>query len=158
LTVEYLKQQARVDTPILTYRGAAPALNDLLGGHIHLLADPMLSSLPNVTAGNFKALAVTSAARSPLAPNVPTIAESGMPAFEMLSWYGLWAPRDLAADARSVLERDVQSVVKSARFRDRLAALGFEPNYRDAAGLEAYVVAEMAKYAPIVKASNLKVQ
>lgn len=158
LTVEYLKQQAQVDTPILTYRGAGPALNDLAGGHIQLLADPMLSSLPNVTAGNFKALAVTSATRSPLAPAVPTIAESGMPAFEMLSWYGLWAPRGLTADVKSVLAREVEAVVTSARFREKLAPLGFEPTFRDAAGLEAYVVDEMAKYGPIVKASNLKVQ
>ena len=74
LTVEFLKLQAKVEVPTLPYRGAGPALNDLVGGHIHLLADPMLSALPNVKAGKLKALAVTTAKRTPLAPDVPTVA------------------------------------------------------------------------------------
>jgi tripartite-type tricarboxylate transporter receptor subunit TctC len=158
LTVEFLKQQAGVETPIVPYRGAGPALNDLLGGHIHLVADPMLSSLPNVTAGTLKALAVTSAKRSPLAPNVPTVAESGMPPFEMLSWYGLWAPKGIGAEVQAFLAREVAAVATSPRLRERLTPLGFEPTYRDGAGLEAYVVEEMTKYAPIVKAAGIKVQ
>lgn len=158
LTVEYLKQQAKVDTPVLPYRGAGPALNDLMGGHIHLLADPMLSSLPNVTAGKFKALAVTSAKRSPLAPNVPTIAENGLPPFEMLSWYGLWAPKGLAAPAAQYLGKEVAGAVASQKFKDKLAPLGFEATYRDSAGLKAYVVDEMKIYEPIVKAAKIQVQ
>ncbi len=147
-----------MDTPILPYRGAGPALNDLLGGHIHLLADPMLSSLPNVTAGKFKALAVTSAKRTPMAPDVPTIAENGLPPFEMLTWYGLWAPRGIGPDVQAFLGKEVAVVVTSAKFRDRLTVLGFEPTYRDSAGLEAYVVEEMKRYDPLVKAANIKVQ
>jgi len=158
LTVEYLKQQAKVDAPILAYRGAGPALNDLLGGHIHLLADPMLSSLPNVTAGKFKALAVNSAKRTTLAPSVPTIAENGLPPFEMLSWYGLWAPPGIGPNVQAFLGKEVAAVVSSPKFRDRLTPLGFEPSYRDSAGLEAYVVEEIKRYDPIVRAANIKVQ
>ena len=158
LTVEFLKQQAKIETPVLPYRGAGPALNDLVGGHIHLLADPMLSSLPNVTAGKLKALAVTSVKRTPLAPDVPTIAENGLPPFEMLSWYGLWAPKGLDADAAQFLGKEVAAVVASQKFKEKLTPYGFEPTYRDAAGLRAYIVEEMARYEPIVKAAKIKVE
>lgn len=158
LTVEYLKLQAKVTTPTLPYRGAGPALNDLVGGHIHLLADPMLSALPNVKAGKLKALAVTTAKRTPLAPDVPTVAENGMPAFDMVSWYGLWAPRGIGADVQTFLGKEVAAVVGAAKFVDRLAALGFEASYKDGKGLEAFVIAEMAKVKPIIEAAKIKVE
>jgi tripartite-type tricarboxylate transporter receptor subunit TctC len=103
-------------------------------------------------------LAVTSAERTPLAPNVPTIAENGLPPFEMLTWYGLWAPRGIGADVQAYLGKEVAAAVNSPKFRDRLTALGFEPTYRDSAGLEAYVVEEMKRYDLIVKAANIKMQ
>ena len=158
LTVEFLKQQAGIDTPILAYRGGGPALNDLVGGHIHLLADPMLSSLPNVMSGRLKPLAVTSARRTPLAPEVPTIAENGLPPFEMLSWYAVWAPKDLDAGAAAFLGKHVAEVVGSDRFKQRLSPLGFEAVFKGPADLRAYVIEEMARYAPIVNAAKIKVE
>lgn len=158
LTIEFLKQQAKVDTPVVAYRGAGPVLNDLVGGHVHLTADPMLSSLPNVQAGKLKAFAVTSAKRSALAPDVPTIAENGLPPFEMLSWYGLWAPKGLDAAAAAYLGKEVREVVGSAAFKAKLAPVGFEPTYRDGAGLRAYMIEEMARYKPIVEAARIKVE
>lgn len=158
LTVEFLRQQAGVETPILAYRGGGPVLNDMVGGHVHLLADPMLSTLPNVQAGRLKPLAVTSRNRTPLAPDVPTFEENGLPPFEMLSWYGLWAPRDLAPDAAAFLAKEVAAVVTSERFKQRLGPLGFEPMYKDSAALKAFVVSEMSRYEPIVKGAKFKAQ
>ena len=158
MTVEFLKQQAGIDVPILPYRGAGPALNDLVGGHIHLLADPMLSSLPNVNAGKLKPLAVTTAKRTPLAPQVRTIAENGLPPFEMVSWYAVWGPKDLPPDVMTFLTREIAAVVDSARFKDKLTPLGFEPVFRNSAELRTYVVDEIKVYEPIVKAAKIKLE
>lgn len=158
LTVEFLKLQAKVDAPTLPYRGAGPALNDLVGGHIHLLADPMLSALPNVKAGKLKALAVTTAKRTPLAPEVPTVAENGMPPFEMVSWYAVWGPKGLDAGAMTFLGKHIADVAGSKAFTEKLAKLGFEATYRNAADLRAYIVEEMQRYQPIIKAAKIEVK
>ena len=93
LAVELLKRDAGVNTPVIAYKGAGPALTDLMGGQVQLMADPMLSSLPLAKAGKIKALAITSLKRVAIAPEIPTVAESGMNGFEFASWYGLWGPK-----------------------------------------------------------------
>ena len=93
MAVELLKRDAGVSTLVIAYKGAGPALTDLMGGQIQLMADPMLSSLPLAKAGKIKALAITSTKRVPIAPNIPTVAELGMTGFDFASWYGLWGPR-----------------------------------------------------------------
>lgn len=158
LTVEFLKLQTKVVSPTLPYRGAGPALNDLVGGHIHLLADPMLSALPNVKAGKLKALAVTTAKRTPLAPDVPTVEENGLPPFEMVSWYAVWGPKGLDAGALSYLGKHIADVAGSAAFKNKLAPLGFEATYRNSADLRAYIVDEMKRYDPIIKAAKIEVK
>lgn len=158
LTVEFLKLQAKVEVPTLPYRGAGPALNDLVGGHIHLLADPMLSALPNVKAGKLKALAVTTAKRTALAPDVPTVEENGMPPFEMVSWYAVWGPKGLDAAAMSFLGKHIADVAGSAAFKGRLTPLGFEAVYRNASDLRAYIEKETKLYEPIIKAARIKVE
>lgn len=158
LTVEYLKLQAKVEVPTLPYRGAGPALNDLVGGHIHLLADPMLSALPNVKAGKLKALAVTTAKRTPLAPEVPTVEENGMPPFEMVSWYAVWGPKGLDAGAMTFLAKHIADVANSPAFKGKLAPLGFEATYRNATDLKRYIEDEMKRYQPIIQAARIKVE
>ncbi|MCC7425636.1 MAG: tripartite tricarboxylate transporter substrate binding protein [Alphaproteobacteria bacterium] len=158
LALEFLKRQAGVPNEIAAYRGAGPALNDLVAGTIHILADPMLSSLPLVRGGRLKPLAVTSLARSPLAPEVPTVAESGMQAFEMLSWYAVWGPPDMDAEATATLARLIGAVTQSARFKERLAALGFSARSTTPEGLRRFVEAEVAKYREIVQAANIRVE
>src|SRR3954447_11974602 len=88
LAVELLKRDAGLDTLVISYRGTAPALTDLMSGQIQLLADPMLSSLPLAQAGKIKARGLRSRKRSPAAPEIPTVEESGMTGFEFVSWYG----------------------------------------------------------------------
>lgn len=84
---------------IVTYRGSALALTDLIGGHVHLMVDPLGVALPHVKAGKLKALAITSRERNAAAPDIPTVAESGMPELVFSSWYGVWGPRSLPAEA-----------------------------------------------------------
>lgn len=158
LAIEALKKQAGIDAEVVAYKGAGPALNDLIGGQVHLMADPMLSSLPHVKSGRLRALAVTSAKRTPLAPDVPTVAESGMQAFDMVSWYAVWGPKGLPADVSAYLSKNIAEVVNSDRFKQKLAPFGFEPDFKDSGALRAFVVDEMKRYGEIVKASKIQVQ
>src|SRR5215208_3856098 len=111
LAIELLKRDAGLDTLVIAYKGAGPALTDLMSGQTQLMADPMLSSLPLAQGGKIKALAITSAKRLSTAPEIPTVAESGMTGFEFVSWYGLWAPKDLPHDLVVKLQSEVAKIV-----------------------------------------------
>ena len=158
LCVELLKLRAGVTNEVVAYRGGGPALADLAAGNIHLLADPMLSSLPLVRGGRAKALAVTTRARSALAPEVPTVAESGMEPLEMVSWYGLWGPKGMEPAIVAELSRRVGVVTASAPFRQRLETLGFVPRGSSPEGLRQFVEQEIAQYRPIVQAAGIRVE
>lgn len=158
LAVEVLKAQAGIDTDVVTYKGAGPALTDLMGGQVQLMADPMLSSLPHVKAGRLKALAVTSLKRSALAPEIPTVEESGMQPLEMVSWYGVWAPKNLDPKAAEFLDAAVSKVVNSDKFKDKLTVFGFEPMYKNGADLKTFVVDETKRYGEIVNSAGIKVE
>src|SRR5215468_8309278 len=127
LAIELLKRDAGVDTLVVAYKGTGPALNDLVSGQIHLLADPMLSSLPLAQGGKIKALGLTSLKRAAAAPEIPTVEESGVKGFHFVSWYGLWAPKNLPADISAKLQADVANVLARPDTKERLSVLGFEP-------------------------------
>src|ERR1700716_298252 len=127
LCIELLKQDAGLDTLVISYKGTAPALTDLMSGQTHLLADPMLSSLPLARGGQIQALGLTSLKRAPAAPEIPTVEESGMKGFEFVSWYGLWGPKNLAADVSAKRQADVANVLALPDMKLRLNALGFDP-------------------------------
>lgn len=158
LALEALKAQAGVDVDIVTYKGAGPALTDMMGGQVQLMADPMLSSLPHVKSGRLKALAVTSPRRSPLAPDVPTVEESGMQPLDMVSWYGVWGPKDLDPAAADYLGAAVSKVVNSEKFREKLTVFGFEPMYKSNADLKTFVTDETERYRKIVDSAGIKVE
>jgi tripartite-type tricarboxylate transporter receptor subunit TctC len=107
LAIELLKHDAALDTLVVTYKGTAPALTDLMSGQIQLLADPMLSSLPLAQAGKIKALGLTSLKRALAAPDIPTVEESGVKGFAFASWYGLWGPKNLPADLSNTLQAHI---------------------------------------------------
>jgi tripartite-type tricarboxylate transporter receptor subunit TctC len=157
LTEEVIKRDAGLQILIVPYKGAGPALTDIVGGQVSALADPLPSSYPHVRGGRLKALAVTSRARMPFLPDVPTMAESGFPGFEMLSWYGLWGPPHLPKEVVGRLAEETAKAVRSAEMRDKLAAQGFIPDGSGSAAFAAYVQDEIAKYARIVKDANIKV-
>lgn len=120
-------QAAGLDTQIVAYRGTAPALNDVAGGHIQLLIDPVLALLPMARDKKVIGLAVTSGKRTRLAPDIPTIAESGLAGFDHASWYGLWGPKDLPAALVTTLNQMANNAVKQLDTEGRLARLGIEP-------------------------------
>jgi tripartite-type tricarboxylate transporter receptor subunit TctC len=158
LAMELLKRDAKVDTLIVGYKGTAPALNDLMGGTIQLLADPMLSSLPLAQGGKTKALAITSLKRMAAAPDIPTVEESGMKGFEFVSWYGVWGPRGLPADITDRLNAEMTKVVKQADVQQRLLTIGFEPVGSTAGDFARYIATEMAKYEQIIRNANIKLE
>src|SRR3954449_250054 len=106
LAIELLKSDAGLDTLVVAYKGTAPALTHLMSGQIHLLADPMLSSLPLAQGGKIKALGLTSLKRAAAAPDIPTVEESGMKGFHFVSWYGLWGPKNLPAEIAAKLQSE----------------------------------------------------
>ena len=159
LAIELLKRDANLDTLVVPYKGTAPALTDLVSGQIHLLADPMLSSLPLAQGGKIKALGLTSLRRAAAAPNIPTVEESGgIKGFEFVSWYGLWAPKNLPADISGKLQADIAKVLARPEVKERLLGMGFEPIGSTSAQFTKYITDEMAKYAKIIADAKIKME
>jgi len=158
LALELLKHDAALDTLVVTYKGTAPALTDLMSGQIQLLADPMLSSLPLAQAGKIKALGLTSLKRALAAPDIPTVEESGVKGFAFASWYGLWGPKNLPADLSNTLQAHVAKVLALPDVKQRLNALGFEPIGSDGKEFATYIREEMAKYEKIINDAKIKVE
>jgi tripartite-type tricarboxylate transporter receptor subunit TctC len=158
LAIELLKRDAGVETLVVAYKGGGPALNDLMSGTVQLIADPMLSSLPLAKAGNIKALAVTSTKRVAIAPEIPTVAESGMKGFDFASWYGLWAPKGLPANLVTKIQTEVAGIVARPDVKAQFALLGFEPIGSDPDYFAKYIKDEMGKYEQIVKNANIKAE
>jgi tripartite-type tricarboxylate transporter receptor subunit TctC len=158
LAIELLKREAGVDTLVIAYKGAGPMLTDVMSGQVQLVADPMLSSLPLAESGKIKALAVTSLKRVAAAPQIPTVAESGMTDFEFVSWYGLWGPKGLPADIVAKLQARVAAIVAEPDVKERMAILGFEPVGSTSDQFAKYIDAEMMKYAKIIRDANIKAE
>src|SRR5437763_1286052 len=158
LAIELLKRDAGVDTLVIAYKGAGPMLNDIMGGQIQLIADPMASSLPVAAAGKIKALAVTSTKRVAAAPDIPTIAESGMTGFDFGSWYGLRGPKGLPADITTKLQAEAAQALAQPEMKERLAVLGFEAIGSTAAEFAKYIDDESAKYGQIVRDAKIKAE
>jgi tripartite-type tricarboxylate transporter receptor subunit TctC len=158
LAVELLKRDAKVDTLVIAYKGAGPMLNDIMGGQIHLIADPMASSLPLALAGKIRALAVTSGKRVAAAPDIPTIAESGMAGFEFVSWYGLWGPKGLPAGITTRLQSEVAKVLAQPNVKGRLGVLGFEAIGSTPLAFATFIDEESAKYGGIIHEAGIKTE
>lgn len=146
------------NVPLVLYKGAGPALTDLMAGVVHGMMDPMLSSLPGVKAGRLRALAVTGRERSPLLPDVPTMHESGMKDFEFYSWYGIWAPARLPAPILRRLEQASRKIMESPEMSARLADLGFAVAYRNAADFNQFIAAEVRRYQTIIDSAHITVE
>ncbi|MDX3906196.1 MAG: tripartite tricarboxylate transporter substrate binding protein [Pigmentiphaga sp.] len=152
-----ISYEAKADIPIVLYKGTGPALTDLMGGHISAVIDAVPSSLPPVKAGRTKALAVTSAQRLLSLPEVPTVAESGLPGFEMVSWYGLWGPAGLPADIVRTLHAAVVTAIESPRVKQTLNEQAFVGKGSAPEAFAAYVRAENARYAKLIKNADIRI-
>lgn len=159
LSEETIKRQAGIpDLLIVAYKGTAPALTDLLGGQVSVMIDAMPSSYPHVKSGKLKPLAVSSIKRVSFLPEVPTVAESGLPGFEMVSWYGLWGPSGLAKDVAAKLSAETARAVRSPLASERLGAQAFDAVGSNPEQFATYIQEEIARYTKIVKEANIKSQ
>ncbi len=145
----------------VAYRGAAPALQELMGGQIDFLFDHLAHSLPHVRAGKVRAYAVTAPARSPSAPDIPTFDEAGVPGLHVLIWYGLWAPRGTPKDIIARLNAAVREALADPGVSKRLSDLGQvipPPEQQSPEALAAYHKAEIDKWWPLIRAAGIKVE
>ena len=158
LAEEAIKYEAKLDFTIVAYKGTAPALTDVMGGHIAAMVDALPSTMPNVKGGKLKPLAVTSAQRVPLLPGVPTVAESGLKGFEMVSWYGLWAPPKMPAELVAKIQQEVAKALKSPQVTKTLGEQGFVVSGSTPDEFRAYITRESSRYAQLIKAANIKLE
>jgi len=155
---ELFKTMTGIDMTHIPYKGRATAIPDLLGGRVTMMFDNMPSSLPLVQEGKLRALGVTSAKRSPAAPEIPTIAEQGLPGFEAVSWFALFAPAATPRPIVDKLQSEVKKILAMPEVAKKLAEIGLEPGGSSADELAAYQRAEIAKWAKVVKDSGAKVE
>jgi tripartite-type tricarboxylate transporter receptor subunit TctC len=155
---EMFNKAAGISTIHVPYKGSGPALTDVMGGQTTYMVDTMLSAMPFVTSGKLKALAVTGKSRSPVLPNVPTVAEQGFPGFEAVAWIGLLAPAATPPEVVAKLNADVKKVLALPDVKGRLYAQGFSAEWREPAAFGAYLKNEVQKWGAIVKAANVKVE
>ena len=156
LAGELLKYMAKIDITPIPYKGGAPALTDLIGGHIPMTFNNIPESIAQVTAGTVRPLGVTTAIRSPVLPNVPTIAESGLPGFDTGVWWGLLGPGGLAADIKAKLAKDCIDAVNTATVKARLLALGATPIGSSPEQFAALIRSDYEKWGPIIKAAGIR--
>jgi tripartite-type tricarboxylate transporter receptor subunit TctC len=151
---ELLKSLASVDIVHVPYRGVA--LADVIGGRVTMTLQNMGAILPVVRDGKLRALAVTSNQRSPIIPELPTLAESGFPGFEAISWFGLLAPAHTAAPIIAKVHEEVVKIAAQADMRERLAQLGLEVAVNSPDEFAAVINADIAKWAKVIKDANIK--
>lgn len=156
MTVALLAMTAGVRLVHVPYKGTPPILTDLVGGRISVAASSVVSTMPHVAAGRLNALAVTSAQRSVAQPQLPTVAESGVPGFAVDIWYGLLAPAEVPREIVSRLYEGIAAVVARAEARQKLLAAGLEPTLIAPEPFGRYLAAEVAKWAKVIRAAGIR--
>jgi tripartite-type tricarboxylate transporter receptor subunit TctC len=158
LAGELFKTMAGVQMVHIPYKGSAPAMADLLAGQVQLMFDNLASALPNVKAGKLRALAVTTLARSPAMPDLPTIAESGLPGFDLSTWFGLMVPAGTPPEIVAKLNAEIVRALNMKDMRERLEKMGAEPPVNNTPEhFAAFIRSEATKYAKVVKDSGARV-
>jgi tripartite-type tricarboxylate transporter receptor subunit TctC len=155
---ELLKWLAGVDIVHVPYKGGAPAVTDLLGGQIQMAFSSVPAVLPHIKAGRLVALGVGSAKRSPALPNIPTIAEAGVPGYEYTTWYGIFAPAKTPRPLIARLNTEIVKAMETPDIKERFTALGGDPDPGTPEELRAYMANESAKWAKIIKAANIRIE
>ena len=156
MAAELFKSMAGVGMTHVPYKGSAPALTDLAGGQVAVMFDTMLSAMPQVRAGRLRAIGVTSMARAASAPDIPTIAESGLPGYEVGAWNGLLAPAGTPDAVVSALNRAVNESLRDADLRQRFAADGAEVVGGTADAFAVFIRRELEKWRRVVQSGGIK--
>jgi tripartite-type tricarboxylate transporter receptor subunit TctC len=157
LGIELLKSMTGMDIVHVPYKGGGLALADLIGGQVSLYLDPLVLAMPYVQSGRTRALAVSSATRVSVLPDVPTIAESGVPGFEMLGWYAIVAPAGTPRRIVDILHGHIARTLQSPDVRSRFLALGIDPVGQGPEELARFMRAEIDKWTKVIRASGAKV-
>ncbi len=157
LAGELFNTMAGVKMVHIPYKGSGPALTELLGGHVSLMFNTMIQTIPHVKAGKLRGLAVTCAKRSAAMPELPTIAESGLPGYEMVGWFGILAPAGTPNEIVTRLNTEINKILNMTDVKDRLATLGSEPTgITTPEQFGTFIKAEITKWAKVVKESGMK--
>jgi tripartite-type tricarboxylate transporter receptor subunit TctC len=156
LAGELFNMMAGVSTVHVPYKGNAPAVLDVMGGHVDMIFDGMTTSLPQVQAGKLRAVAVSTPKRAAAMPDLPTVAESGLPGFDVGSWFGALAPAGTPAPIVAKLNAELVRILKSPEILKLMAASGLDPMPSTPEQFAAYMQAETAKWAKVVKEAHIK--
>jgi tripartite-type tricarboxylate transporter receptor subunit TctC len=151
-----MTRQAQLKLSLVPYKGTQPALMDVAGGHTDLMLDSMISLLQMAKSGKVKPIAITSARRSSLMPDVPTFKESGLPTFAYESWYGVWAPRDTPADRVAALNAAINTATGELAKSGALTALGIEPVTETTAQFKTYIAGDVKQGAELLKDAGFR--
>ncbi|MDQ6618531.1 MAG: tripartite tricarboxylate transporter substrate binding protein [Pseudomonadota bacterium] len=157
LSGELFKSMTGVEMQHIPYKGSPPALQDVVGGQVSMTFDNITTAWPLAKGGQLRALAVTTARRSPIAPDVPTLAESGLTGYEIGSWQGVFAPAGTPAEIVRRLNTEIVKIINTPDVRERLLALGAEPVGDTAEEFSALVRSEVSKWGEVVRKSGAKV-
>lgn len=158
VTGELFKQRAQIDMLHVPYKGSAPAVQDLLSGQVQIMFDNLPSVLQLIRSGKLRALAVTTAQRAPQLPDVPTIAESGLPGFDTSAWFALLAPKATPEPIRAELERATIAALTTPDTRERLRAVGVDVAADGAAALQKRIADETAMWRGVITRAGIKVE
>jgi tripartite-type tricarboxylate transporter receptor subunit TctC len=157
LSGELFKTLAKVDLVHVPYKGSAPAIQDVMSGQVPMMFDTSVVAGPHIQSGKLRALAVTSGKRSPALPNVPTVAESGVPGYELVSWQAIFAPAGTPQPIVDRLYTEIARILKSPDMQERLANLGMEASGMTPTEFGTFQKAEIEKWARVIKAANVKI-
>ncbi len=158
LSMELLKSLAKVDMAHIPYKGSAPAVTDLIGGQVDLMFDNVPNVLPQVKAGKLRALAVSSKERSPFVKDLPTVAEAGVPGFDVSVWFGVVAPAGTPRPVIAKLNAEINGILKLAQIRQAFNNQGVEPMGGTPAEFSAFIASQTMKWGKVVKDSGAKAE
>jgi tripartite-type tricarboxylate transporter receptor subunit TctC len=154
MAAELFKSMAKVDMQHIPYKGGGPMMNDLIGGQINIAFETAASATPQIKGGKVKALAITTAKRSPSMPDLPTVAESGLPGYDVVTWYGMLAPAATPKEIVSRMNAEVLKILQTPEFKQRLADISSEPGDTTPEQFAELIKSDTAKWAKVVKESG----
>jgi tripartite-type tricarboxylate transporter receptor subunit TctC len=157
LAMELINVRAKVKMVFIGYKGAGPTIIDLIGGHLHVASLGFPGAMPHVKTGRLRPIAVTSAKRASLLPELPTVAEAALPGFDVTSWYGVFGPAGMPPDIVAKLNSEIRAIMQDPDVRTRLGSVGAEVETNSAQAFAQLVRSEIDRWAKVVKASGASV-
>ena len=158
LSLELLKARAGIDITHVPYKGSGPAIQDVMAGQVDMMFDTTVVAGPHIESGKLRALAVSSAKRVPSLASVPTVAESGVPGYEVVSWQAVFAPAGTPKPIIERLHNEIAKILREPEVQDRLAKLGMQGAEMTTEQIAAFQKAEVAKWAAVIKSANIKLE